>query len=43
MRKKDHDPYKDIKLDQKDRFIEFITIVFAAGMILFFFLKTLFF
>ncbi len=43
MKKKNQDPYKDVKLDQKERFIEYITVGFAAVMILFFFLKTLFF
>lgn len=43
MNKKKHDPYKDVKLNQTERFIEFIGVAFAAGMILFFFLKTLFF
>jgi len=43
MKEKEQDPYKDIKLDQKERFIEFAAVGFATAMILYFFFKTLFF
>jgi len=43
MRKKDIDPYKKIELSQLEKAIEYIGVGIAGGMILFFFLKVLFF
>lgn len=42
MKKKRTDPYKDVELTQKEKFMEFSVVFIAAAMILFFFVKTLF-
>ncbi len=43
MKKKEVNPYKNIKLGQKDQAIEYIVVGIAAAMIIFFFSKILFF
>jgi hypothetical protein len=39
---KNTDPYKEVKLSEKERIVEFLAVAVAAGMILFFFVKILF-